>query len=133
MPRRPEREEFQYAVLRVVPDVERGEALNAGVVVFSRRRGFLAARIGLDERRLRALAPDADVDAVRRHLDGLVRIAGGDPAGGAIAALPQSERFGFLTAPASTIVQPGPIHTGLCDDPQTLLDHLYARLVAPPG
>jgi hypothetical protein len=129
----PEHEEFQYAVLRVVPDVERGEALNAGVVVFSRRRGFLAARVGLDPGRLRVLAPGADAGAVRRHLDGLVRIADGDPGGGAIAALPQSERFGFLAAPSSTIVQPGPIHTGLCDDPQKLLDRLYDRLVAPPS
>lgn len=129
----PEHEEFQYAVLRIVPDVERGEALNAGVVVFSRRRGFLAARVGLDPERLLALAPGADADAVRRHLDGLVRIADGDPGGGAIAALPQSERFGFLAAPSSTIVQPGPIHTGLCDDPQKLLDRLYDRLVAPPS
>jgi Protein of unknown function (DUF3037) len=127
------REEFQYALLRVVPDVERGEKLNAGVVVFCRSRGFLAARVGLDDARLRALAPRADADAVRRHLDGLARVAEGDPSGGAIAALPQSERFGWLTATSSTIVQPSAIHTGLSDDPQALLDRLYDRLVAPPA
>lgn len=123
-------EAFQYAVWRVVPDLERGEALNAGVVVFARRHGFLAARAGLDEDKLRALAPEADADAVRRHLDALVRIAAGDARAGPIAALEPSERFGWLTAPSSTVVQPGPVHTGLCDDPQRLLDRLYARLVA---
>ena len=129
----PERDAFQYAIWRVVPDVERGESLNAGVVVFCRRRRFLAARAELDEARLRALAPHADADAVRRHLDGLVRIAAGDPGAGAIAALPQSERFGWLTAASSTIVQPSPIHTGLCDDPEAVLDRLFGRLVAAPA
>lgn len=128
-----ERDAFQYAIWRVVPDVERGEALNAGVVLYCRRRGFLAARAGLDEQRLSALAPGADADAVRRHLDGLVRIAAGDPAAGAIAQLPQSERFGWLTAASSTIVQPSPIHTGLCGDPEALLDRLFDRLVRPPA
>jgi len=123
---------FQYAIWRVVPDVERGEAVNAGVVVFCRRRSFLAARIELDEARLRALAPQLDIDAVRRHLDGLVRVAAGDPEAGAIAALPQSERFGWLTAASSTIVQPSAIHTGLSDDPDGLLDRLFTRLVAAP-
>jgi hypothetical protein len=124
---------FQYAIWRVVPDVERGEALNVGVVVHCRRRKFLAARVELDEHRLRALAPGLDIDAVRRHLDGLLRVAGGDPEAGAIAALPQSERFGWLTAASSTIVQPSPIHTGLSDDPDGLLDRLFQRLVAAPG
>jgi hypothetical protein len=123
---------FQYAIWRVVPDVERGEAVNVGVVVFCRRRSFLAARVELDEGRLRALAPHLDLDAVRGHLDGLVRVAAGDPEAGAIAALPQSERFGWLTAASSTIVQPSAIHTGLSDDPDGLLDRLFTRLVAAP-
>ena len=122
-------EAFQYAVWRVVPDLERGEALNAGVVIFARRHGFLAARVRLDEAKLRALAPDADADSVRRHLEALTRIAAGDAEAGPIAALEPSERFGWLTAPSSTVVQPGPVHTGLCDDPQALLDRLFARLV----
>lgn len=121
---------FQYAILRVVPSVERGEALNVGVVVYCRRRQFLAARVLVDDARLRALSPDLDVDAIRRHLDGMVRVAAGDPDGGAIAGMPQSERFGWLTAASSTIVQPSPIHTGLCGDPQAVLDRLYDRLVA---
>jgi hypothetical protein len=121
---------FQYAIWRVVPSVERGEALNVGVVVYCRRRQFLAARVLVDEPRLRALSPDLDIDAIRRHLDGMARVAAGDPDGGAIAAMPQSERFGWLTAASSTIVQPSPIHTGLCGDPQAVLDRLYTRLVA---
>jgi hypothetical protein len=121
---------FQYAIWRVVPSVERGEALNVGVVVYCRRRQFLAARILLDEPRLHTLSPGLDVAALRGHLEGMVRVADGDPAGGAVAALPQSERFGWLTAASSTIVQPSPIHTGLCGDPQGVLDRLYTRLVA---
>jgi hypothetical protein len=127
----PSREDdaFQYAIWRVVPSIERGEALNVGVVLYCRRRQFLAARIDVDEQRLHTLAPDLDVDAVRRHLDGMVRVADGDPTGGAIAHMPQSERFGWLTATSSTIVQPSPIHTGLCDDPRAMLDRLFTRLV----
>jgi hypothetical protein len=129
-----EADAFQYAIWRLVPDVERGEALNAGVVLFCRRRGFLAARAELDDARLGALtggATGVDAAAIRRHLDGLVRVAAGDPQAGAIARLPQSERFGWLTAASSTVIQPSPIHTGLCDDPQAVLDRLYERLVAP--
>ena len=124
---------FQYAIWRVVPSVERGEALNVGVVVYCRRRQFLAARVLVDEARLRALSPELDVDAIRRHLDGMARVAAGDADGGAIAAMSQSERFGWLTAASSTIVQPSPIHTGLCGDPQAVLDRLYTRLVAVDG
>jgi hypothetical protein len=121
---------FQYAIWRVVPSVERGEAVNVGVVLFCRRRQFLGARILIDDGRLHALSPDLDVAAVARHLEGMVRVAEGDPAGGAVAHLPQSERFGWLTATSSTIVQPSAIHTGLCADPDATLDRLFRRLVA---
>ena len=124
------RELFQYALLRVVPDLERGEALNAGVVLFCRRRGFLGLRVGLDERRLAALAPGADAAAIARRLEDLRRIAAGDETAGQVARLAPSERFGWLTAPASTVVQPTPVHTGLCDDPAAMLDRLFRRLVA---
>jgi Protein of unknown function (DUF3037) len=126
-----EPDQFAYAILRVVPRVERGEQLNAGVVLYCRRRGFLAARVELDELRLAALAPDLDPERVRAHLHALARIAAGDPAGGAVAALEPSERFGWLVAPSSTIVQPSPVHTGLCDDPAEMLDRLFDELVAP--
>ena len=120
---------FQYAALRIVPRVERGEAVNAGVVLFCRPLRFLGARTQLDERLLAVLAPDCDPAAVRELLDAVELIAAGDAAGGPIAALPASERFHWLVAPASTIVQPGPVHTGLTTDPAGELDHLFARLV----
>jgi hypothetical protein len=125
----PAREDFQYAVVRVVPRVERGECLNAGVVLFSRRHGFLAARTELDEAALAALAPGCDPAEVRMHLGAIERVAAGDPAGGPIAALDPSERFHWLTAPASTIVQASAVHTGLTADPAAELEHLFARLV----
>jgi hypothetical protein len=124
------REAFQYAVLQVVPRVERGERINAGVVLFSRRHRFLAARVGLDRARLAALDPETDAEQVERHLDALARVAAGDPQAGAVAAMEPSERFHWLAAPSSTIIQPSPVHTGLCDDPQAMLDHLYETLVA---
>ena len=120
---------FQYAIVRVVPRVERGECVNAGVVLFCRPRRFLAARVALDEGRLRALTPEVDLDAVRGHLDALCRIAAGDPDAGPIAALPESERFHWLVAPSSTIIQCSPVHTGLSEDPAGELEHLMARLV----
>ncbi|HEX2105469.1 MAG TPA: DUF3037 domain-containing protein [Solirubrobacteraceae bacterium] len=126
-----EPDQFAYAVLRVVPRVERGEQFNAGVVLFCRRRGFLAARVDVDERRLEALAPGVEPADVREHLDALARIAAGDPAGGPVSALEPSERFGWLVAPSSTIIQPSPVHTGVCDDPQAMLDRLFVELVAP--
>jgi hypothetical protein len=132
MPRGPDADPFAYAILRVVPRIERGEQLNAGVVLFCRRRQFLAARVDLDERRLAALAPGLDPAAVRPHLEALERIAAGDPSGGPVAALEPSERFGWLVAPSSTIVQPSPVHTGLSGDPEAMLAHLFAELVAPP-
>jgi hypothetical protein len=121
---------FQYAILRVVPRVERGECVNAGVVLFCRPRRFLAARIALDETRLSALAPDVDLGAVRAHLGAIARIAAGDASAGPIAALPASERFHWLVAPSSTIIQASPVHTGLSDDPEGELERLVARLVS---
>ena len=129
MPDEP-RSQYQYALIRVVPRVERGECLNAGVVLFCRRLRFLAARTELDAAALAALSPGCDPAAVRSHLQSLDRIAAGDPAGGPIAALEPSERFHWLTAPASTIVQPSPVHTGLTADPAAELDRLFSQLVA---
>jgi hypothetical protein len=123
------RSPFSYAIVRVVPHVERGEFLNAGIVLFCRTRDFLAVRVALDERRLAALAPDASVEVVRAHLDALRRIAAGDPSAGPIAELPPSERFGWLVAPSSTVIQASPVHTGLSADPQATLKDLFARLV----
>jgi DUF3037 family protein len=124
---------FSYAILRVVPRVERGERFNAGVVLFCRQRDFLSLKVGLDERRLAALAPDVSAEEVRGYLEALVRVAAGSPEGGPIAALPASERFGWLVAPSSTIVQPSEVHTGLSCDPAGTLDQLYTELVDPVG
>ncbi len=121
---------FSYAILRVVPSVERGECFNVGVVLFCRQRGFLGARIELDEARLRALAPELVTGDVGPHLEALGRVAEGRAGAGPIAELSQSERFGWLAAPSSTIVQASEVHTGLCDDPAATLDGLFARLVA---
>jgi hypothetical protein len=126
----PRRSAFSYAIVRVVPHVERGEGFNAGVVLFCRQLDFLAARARLDERRLAVLAPDVSPETVRPQLDAIVAIAAGETAGGPMAALPPSERFGWLVAPASTIIQPSPTHTGLCVDPQATLAELFAELVS---
>jgi hypothetical protein len=125
----PEATPFAYLILRAVPSLERGECLNIGVVVFCRQRGFLGARVALDRARLRALDSELDLDELADHLDGLVAVAEGAPGAGPIAALPQSERFGWLAAPSSTIVQPSDVHTGLCDAPGSTLETLFARLV----
>jgi hypothetical protein len=123
------REPFQYAIVRVVPRVERGEFLNAGVILFCRTRGFLKAAVALDEARLAALAPDVDVAEIRAQLHAVVRVAAGAEDGGPIARLPQSERFHWLVAPSSTVIQTSPVHTGLCDDPDGLLEELMRKLV----
>lgn len=121
-------EAFQYAILRVVPRIERGECLNVGVVLYCRRLGFLAARIALDEQRLRALDPGCDPVALRPVLDAIAAVAAGT-GDGPLSRLEASERFGWIAAPSSTVVQPSPVHTGLTTDPQADLDRLFARLV----
>ena len=120
---------FQYAIIRVVPRVERGECLNAGVVLLCRPRRFLAARVGLDRARLAVLAPTADPATIETHLAAIERIAAGDPAAGPIARLGQGERFHWIVAPSSTVIQPSEVHTGICDDPAAELEHLFDRLV----
>lgn len=128
----PARSSFDYAIIRIVPEVERGERLNVGVVLICRQRRFLGMRLALDEARLLALWPTLDVDAVRQQLDGLRRVCEGDRAAGPIARLSQTERFHWLVAPSSTIIQPSPSHSGLCHDPAAMLDELFARLVELP-
>ena len=123
------RHAFQYAVIRVVPRVERGESLNAGVILLCRPKRFLAARVGLDAARLRALAPDVDPATIETHLAAIERIAAGDRSAGPIAALGQGERFHWLVAPRSTVIQTSPAHAGLCHDPAAMLDHLMATVV----
>ena len=121
---------YSYVVLRLVPRIERGEQINVGVIVFSRPLDYLAARTHLHEARALALCPDVDLDAVRDHLRAVERIAGGDPGAGPIAELDTTARFHWLSAPASTIVQPSAVHTGMCDDGDAVLAKLFDELVA---
>jgi Protein of unknown function (DUF3037) len=142
---------FSYVILRAVPSVERGERINVGVVLFCRQRRFLGVRWEVDPARLAALRPQLDGVAadgvaadgvtadrtaadgvaagIEAHLRALARVAAGDPCGGPVAALDQSDRFGWLAAPSSTIVQPSRVHTGLCEDPDATLASLFERLV----
>jgi len=124
---------FDYAIIRVVPRVERGECLNAGVILFCRTRRFLAAAIDLDAARLAALAPDLDTRLAQRHLDTFPLICAGDPGSGPIGQLTQAERFHWLVAPRSTIIQSSPVHCGLCAEPSATLRRLLDSLVRLPS
>jgi DUF3037 family protein len=123
---------YDYALIRVVPRVERGECINVGVVLFCRTRAYLGARIALDEARLLAFFPSADVEGIRAQLHAIAKIVEGDAEAGPIAVLSQAERFHWLVSPRSTIVQPSPVHSGLCDDPAAALEHLFQTIVLLP-
>ena len=123
------RSPFEYAILRVIPREDRGESFNAGIVVHSRPRRYLGARVELDAAILAALAPGCDPAVVRAQLDVIPRICAGDPGAGPIAALSRPERFHWLVSPSSTVIQPSAVHTGLTADPAATLDHLFETLV----
>jgi hypothetical protein len=124
---------FEYALLRVVPRVERGEFINAGVVLYCQEAKFLDARIDLDPERLRALDPHLDPETVQAHLEVARRVCQGGPEAGAVGLLPPVQRFGWLVAPRSTVVQPSPVHTGFADDPEQALEHLLQVMVRTPA
>jgi hypothetical protein len=124
-----DRDVFEYALLRVVPRVERGECINAGVLVYCRARGYVGARTHLDEARLLALDPDADVAGVRAVLGAVESVCGGGEAAGQAAGDDAGRRFRWLIAPRSTVVQPGPVHTGFTSDPAAEAARLLDRLV----
>lgn len=131
-----DRAAYEYALIRIVPRVERGECLNAGVMLICRERRFLKARVLFDRARLLALAPyldDETIEGIARQLDHILRLAAGEPSAGPLAALSQRERWHWLASPASTIVQPGPVHTGVCADPEAALDRLFRGMVELPG
>jgi hypothetical protein len=127
---------YQYLVLRCVPRVDRQEFVNVGVVLYSQRLDFLSCATHLDRNRLRAFAPELDLDAVARTLDGIRSVCGGTPEAGLAGAGSLGERFGHLSAPRSTVVQPGPVHGGLLTansrDAASVLEHLLATLVQSP-
>jgi hypothetical protein len=120
---------FQYVVLRCVPRVDREEFVNVGVVLYCQQAEFLRARCNVDRQRLAALAPDLDLDAVGSALDTTEAVCRGDESAGAAGRTPLGTRFGFVSAPRSTVVQPGPIHGGVTVDPAADLGRLLARLV----
>ena len=121
---------FDYTIVQVVPRVDRDERINAGVILFCPAAAFLGCRIAVDARRLRALAPDADVAAVNAQLEAVRAVCAGDAGAGPIARLSPSERFHWLATPRSTVVQPSAPHAGLCDDPTAALERLFAASVA---
>lgn len=120
---------FDYAVIRVVPRVEREEFVNAGVIVFCLEQNFLGARVKIDAERLKALWPEIDVELVRLHLEAFPKVSAGDPSAGPIARLSLRERFHWLVSPRSTMIQVSPVHSGICGgNPQEALDRLFERL-----
>jgi hypothetical protein len=119
---------FDYATLRIVPCAERAEFVNAGVVMHCAEAAFLECRVRLDEARLRALWPDLDLDMLRGHLQAFERVAAGDPDGGPIAKLSRRERFHWLVAPRSTMIQISPVHSGMCESAADTMAELVRRL-----
>ena len=126
------RHAFDYAVVRVVPRVERGEFINVGVIVSCPSKKYLKARVELDAERLAALDPRADSETVERHLAAIPIICEGGAQAGPIGLLPQRARFHWLVAPRSTIIQTSPVHTGFCDDGDVMLEHLFRTMVSRP-
>jgi hypothetical protein len=123
---------YDYAIIRVVPRVEREEFINAGVIVLCQAKEFLEARIELDEARLRAIDPTPDIESIRAHLATIPAICAGGDNAGPIGRLSRRERFHWLTAPRSTIIQASPVHTGRCNDPAALIERLLDQMVRPP-
>lgn len=124
-----ERHLFEYAVIRIMPRVEREEFINVGVILLCKKQHFLQARYELNPQRLEALCPNCDVEELTAHLDALSRIAAGDPAAGPIAQLDIAGRFRWLTAQRSTVLQPSKVHPGLCTDPMQMLEQLFQEMV----
>jgi Protein of unknown function (DUF3037) len=124
-----DRSSFEYAIIRVVPYVERGEFINVGVVLYCRAQSFLDAQLWLDEARLRALAPAADTGKITRYLEAFQRICRGESGAGPIGQLTQSERFHWLVSPRSTVIQTSPAHAGLCHDPAEMIERLMTTVV----
>ena len=125
----PTQHSYDYAIIRVVPYVERGECINVGVILFCRTRRFLGMLTHLDQQRLSILAPQLELSAVQQQLEHLENVCYGQKGCGPLAGLSPSERFHWLVSPRSTIIQTSPVHCGLCYDPQAALHHLFRKLV----
>lgn len=120
---------YDYAILRIVPRAERGEFVNAGVILHSSEQPYLRSRVHLDRNRLAALWPDLDLELVEPHLEAFPRICEGDPGAGPIARLSRRERFHWLVSPRSTIIQVSPVHSGVSASLDATLDELFQQLV----
>lgn len=125
----PERSAFDYAVLRIVPNVERGEFLNVGLILHCPEKAFLRAQVHVDEALVRALCPTLDCEQAVRHLETFPKICAGDADAGPISQLPKRQRFHWLVSPRSTIVQISPVHCGICESPEPVFEELFRRLV----
>ena len=123
---------YDYAIIRVVPRVERAEFVNVGVILSCPAKNFLEARIEVDEVKLRVLDPSISLDSIHTHLNGIRTVCAGGPEAGEIGKLTQRERFYWLVAPRSTIIQTSPVHTGRSPDPEAALDHLLNSMVRSP-
>ena len=123
---------YDYAIIRVVPKVEREEFVNVGVIVSCPAKQFLEARIEPDEQRLLMLDATLDIESIRNHLATFPEICAGGEQAGPIGQLPQRERFHWLVAPRSTIIQTSPVHTGNCQDPAAVVEHLLEAMVRAP-
>ncbi|MBV9710797.1 MAG: DUF3037 domain-containing protein [Ktedonobacteraceae bacterium] len=120
---------YDYAIIRIVPCVERGECINIGVILFCRTRRFLGALLHLDQQRLNVLAPQLDLLALQQQLEHFLAVCDGKEGSGPIGQLPQSERFHWLVSPRSTIIQSSPVHSGTSDDPEAALQDLLKKFV----
>ena len=126
----PSRSAFEYAVVRIVPDIEREEFLNVGLIMFSRERRYLVARSSLDEAALEALRPGCDIESIREQLRFVEGVAAGQVTTAPFATMSQSERFHWLTTPRSTLIQTGPLHAGTTEEPRETFEHLYRVMVS---
>jgi len=124
---------YDYALIRVVPSIERGECLNVGVILFCRTRRFLGSLMDLDRSRLFAIAPDIDLELIQEHLDHFECLSAGGAHAGVLGELSQSERFHWLVSPRSTMIQTSPVHSGLCSDPDAALQRLLSTMVRLKG
>ncbi len=120
---------YDYAVIRLVPKVDREEFINVGIIILCEEKKYLESKIHLDEKRLKVLAPEFDIQTAKAHLALIPRICEGDPDAGEMAKLSQRKRFNWLTSPRSTIIQTSPVHSGCCKNPEHAIDQLMNRMV----
>ncbi|MEN0049167.1 MAG: DUF3037 domain-containing protein [Bacteroidota bacterium] len=120
---------YEYAVIRLVPKVEREEFINIGVLLFSKRKKYIGIKVKIDEARIISFSREVDMKTIRDYLKAWTSICKGAPEGGTIGQLDLASRFRWLTATKSTIIQCSPVHPGLCEAPELVLEHIFERYV----